>query len=109
MCRSSPFRGRCTTDMFCDSVQTSIHGRSRRSRAFTLMEVVITVTVIGFCAGLVIAAFSSAIRGGPLAPAANVLASDVEFCQQECIARPSEPRKIVFNVQQNQYSIYQKG
>jgi hypothetical protein len=37
--------------------------------------------------------------------AANVLAADIEYCASECIAQPSTPRAISFDVTHNRYSV----
>jgi prepilin-type N-terminal cleavage/methylation domain-containing protein len=74
-------------------------------RAFTLVEVIMVLLVLGIAAAMVVPAVGSNLYAARLKTAANVLASDIEFCQSECIAQPSAPRAVVLDVASNTYKL----
>ena len=74
-------------------------------RAFTLFEMTVVVLIIGIAAAAILAAVGGDIRSAKLATAANVLASDIEFCQGECINHPDSLRQINFDLTNNKYSV----
>ena len=78
-------------------------------RAFTLFELAVVVLIIGIAAAALLAAVGGDIRSARLATAANVLASDIEFCQGECINRPDTPRQITFDLTNNKYTVQDKA
>jgi Tfp pilus assembly protein FimT len=78
---------------------------SRRARAFTLFEIVLVLLVLGIAAMMVVPAVGSNLYAARLKTAANVLASDIEFCQSECIAQPNAPRAVIFDAAANTYKV----
>ncbi len=80
--------------------------RAEHCRAgYTLFEITLVVLIIGIAAGIFMAQTGGDLHSSRLSSAANVLASDIEFCQGDCINQPSAPRKIVFNTTLNTYSV----
>jgi Tfp pilus assembly protein FimT len=79
--------------------------RKQRNAGFTLFEITLVTLILGICAGTFLAAAGGDLRSSRLGVAANVLASDIEFCQGDCINQPSAPRKMVFDTTGNTYSI----
>lgn len=77
----------------------------RARRAFTLFELTLVVLIIGIAAGTFLAAAGGDLHSARLKTACNVLASDIEFCEGECINQPSAPRKIVIDTTGNSYSV----
>src|SRR5271169_512195 len=71
--------------------------RETSRRAFTLFELVTVVFIIGLAAAVLFAAAGGDLHSPRLATAANILASDIELCQGECINRPNTPRAVSFN------------
>ncbi|HUO09731.1 MAG TPA: prepilin-type N-terminal cleavage/methylation domain-containing protein [Phycisphaerae bacterium] len=82
---------------------------NRRPGGFTLFELAVVVLIIGIAAAALVAAVGGDIRSSRLSIAANVLASDIEFCQGECINRPDTPRQITFDLTNNKYSVQVKS
>jgi prepilin-type N-terminal cleavage/methylation domain-containing protein len=82
-------------------------GRGRRGvmGGFTLFEMVLVLLVIGIAAAAIVPAVGNNIRSPKLRTAANVLASDIEFCASECIAQPNAPRAINFDTTGNKYTV----
>ena len=80
----------------------------RNARGFTLFEITVVVLIIGIAAAALLATVGGDLRSARLATAANILASDIEFCQGECINRPDAPRQITFDVTNNKYSVQDK-
>lgn len=74
-------------------------------RAFTLFEILIVVVILGIVAAIFVPAAGNNIRSSRLRTAANVLAADIEFCQSECITRPSDARGLQFDTTNNKYSV----
>jgi prepilin-type N-terminal cleavage/methylation domain-containing protein len=79
--------------------------RRTARRGFTLFEIVLVTLILGICAGTFLAAAGGDLRSSRLSVAANVLASDIEFTQGECINQPSDPCKMVFDTVGNTYSV----
>ena len=73
--------------------------------AFTLFELVLTVLVIAIAAAILVPAVGNNLYSSRLPSAANVLASDIEFCASECITRPATPRAVVFDTTNNKYTL----
>jgi prepilin-type N-terminal cleavage/methylation domain-containing protein len=76
-----------------------------RFRGFTFAELAIVVLIVGIIALLAIPAMNNNMSSPRLSTSANVLAADIEFCLSECVARPNDPRVIVFDTTNNKYSI----
>ena len=77
----------------------------RRSRGgYSLVELMITVAVIGIAAALVVPMFF-ATDITRLNWAARLLVSDLEYSQMESIAHGDDPRVIVFDTVNDAYSI----
>ena len=74
-------------------------------RAFTLFEMTVVVLIIGIASAAILAAVGGDIRSAKLATAANVVATDIEFCQGECINHPDSLRQIKFDLTNNKYSV----
>jgi len=90
---------------FRQSTSGTIPRPKRWPRGFTLFELTVVILIIGIAAAVLLAAVGGDIRSSRLSIAANVLASDIEFCQGECINRPDTPRQITFNLTNNTYSV----
>ena len=73
-------------------------------RAFTLFEIVLVLLILGIAAALVVPKAGN-LYAGRLKTAANLLASDIEFCQSECIGQPNAPRAVIFDKFHNNYKI----
>lgn len=83
---------------------------SERGRfGFTLFEMVLVVLILGTVAAALVPPIGNNLYSPRLRTAANVLASDIDFCASECIARPSAPRIITFDSTANRYSIIDFG
>jgi prepilin-type N-terminal cleavage/methylation domain-containing protein len=85
--------------------QTRSGSPSGRRRGFSLFELTIVVLVIGVIAAIFVPAVGTNLRSSRLSTAANVLASDIEYCQSECITRPSAPRSIIFDTINEKYTL----
>ncbi len=70
-------------------------------RAFTLIEVLITVTIVGLAAAMVV---PQMLKSGTLTvqAAARMVIADLLYAQNEAIARQT-PRRIVFDASANSY------
>jgi Tfp pilus assembly protein FimT len=73
--------------------------------AFTLFEIVLVVLIMGIVAAALVPPVGANLYSPRLRMAANVLAADIEYCASECIAQPSTPRAITFDIAHNRYSI----
>src|SRR4051812_31933606 len=82
---------------------------TRNRRGFTLFELVLVVLVVGIAASIVLPSLGSNWYSPRLRSAANVLAADIEFCSSECITRPTAPRGIVFDLENNKYTVQDMG
>ncbi len=78
--------------------------RRRRAGAFTLFEIMLVIAIIGLIGLIAVPQFSGQ-SGMRLTTAANVLASDIEFCENECISHPDALRVIKFDTTNNRYWI----
>ena len=76
-----------------------------KQTGFTMFEVTIVVLIVGIIGAFLIPIVATNLTASRLSTAANVLASDIEFCASECITRPSTPRKIIFDTSQNRYTL----
>jgi prepilin-type N-terminal cleavage/methylation domain-containing protein len=74
----------------------------RPRRGFTLFEVILVVVVVGLIGMLAVPEFTGTSRMR-LTTAANVLAADIEFCENDCITHPNDLRVIKFNTTSNTY------
>jgi len=72
---------------------------------FSMFEVTIVVLIVGIIGAFLIPIVATNLTASRLSTATNVLASDIEFCASECITRPSTPRKIVFDLARNCYTL----
>jgi prepilin-type N-terminal cleavage/methylation domain-containing protein len=77
---------------------------SRRRSAFTMFELAIVTLIIGIAAAIAVPSLTgrSNVR---LAQAANVIAADIDFCQNDCVAHPNALRVFVIDVTNNDYYI----
>lgn len=76
-----------------------------RARGFTLFELTLVVLILAIAAAVVVPMASGDLRSARLKVAANTLASDIEFCQGDCINQPSTPRQISFDLTNNTYTV----
>ena len=83
--------------------QTSTHPR-RRIRSFTLVELLIVVMIIAIAAAIIMPALGTT-EATKLIAAGRLVASDVEFAQNESIVHPDDPRLIKIDSGGNQYWI----
>ena len=76
---------------------------TRRQRGYTLIEVLITVTIMGLAAAVIV---PNMMRGGTLGvqAGARMVIADLLFAQNEAMAQQST-RRIVFNTATNSYRI----
>jgi prepilin-type N-terminal cleavage/methylation domain-containing protein len=81
----------------------SRHRRPRR--AFTLFEIILVVLILGIIAAALVPPLGNNLYSPRLRTAANVLAGDLDFCASECIAQPSAPRIISFDLTGNTYTV----
>jgi len=77
----------------------------RCRRAFTLFEMTLVVLILGTIAAALVGPVGTNITSPRLRTAANVLASDLEFCASESIAQPSAPRSVTFDLTHNKYTL----
>lgn len=73
--------------------------------AFTLFEMTLVVLIIGIIAAALVPPMGRNLTSPRLRTAANILATDLEFCASECIAQPSAPRTIAFDLANNCYTL----
>lgn len=75
----------------------------RQSRAYTLMELLVVVAILGIAAALVVPVVSA---GDPLRvqTAVRSVASDIMFAQSDALAY-QQRRGIVFDIDRNRYTI----
>jgi len=71
-------------------------------RAFTLLEMLVTISIIGVAAALVIPAFNDDARLRVMA-ASSVLTSDIELAQVLNISYPKDPVVVRFEPDQQRY------
>jgi len=75
-----------------------------RHHAFTLIELLIVIVILGICYGLVLPTMgdSKELR---LREAARMLAADIELAQTESITHADDPRIVKFDTTNHQYWI----
>ena len=78
---------------------------NRRRGGFTLFELTLVVLLLGIVAAILVPVVGGSFTSSRLPAAANVLASDIELCASSCIAMPSNPQAIVFDLTNNTYSV----
>lgn len=80
---------------------------SRRVRAFTLVEVLVVVIIIGIAAAVVVPAM---LRPGSLhvQAAARIVIADLLYAQNDAIAK-QRPRRVVFDLANNRYRLTDGG
>lgn len=78
-------------------------GTIRRTKAYTLIEVLITVTIMGLAAAIVV---PNMMKGGTLGvqAGARMIIADLLFAQNEAMAQQST-RRVVFNTDTNSYRV----
>jgi type IV fimbrial biogenesis protein FimT len=76
----------------------------RSAPAFTLVELLIVITIMAIIAGLAAPMFGE-VRGIRLQEAAKLVAADIEFAQTDAILHSADPRLIRFNTAASQYWI----
>ena len=107
---------RCRHSVQLMSLKAGSHqpraGRGRQAKAcpasrggFSLFELTIVILIIGIVAAMMLPAVGTNYTSSRLSSAANVLASDIEFCASECITHPSNARAIVFDLTNNNYTV----
>lgn len=69
------------------------------------MEILTVVCILGIVAAALVTPLNSNVYAPRLRTAANVLAADIDYCASECIAQPSNPRVIQFDLSNNKYSM----
>ncbi len=74
-----------------------------RGRAYTLVEVLVVVTVLGIAAAMVIPEMSSA-HSLRVQAAVRTIVSDITFAQSDALAM-QEPRAVVFDLETNSYTL----
>ena len=99
------------------TLQTSELGRSDRpddcflrrriGKAFTLIELMIVIVVIGIAAAMAIPMMSSA-TSFQIRAAANVIAGDLEYAKSMAISH-GQPYSVVFDIDNESYEILQNG
>jgi prepilin-type N-terminal cleavage/methylation domain-containing protein len=82
---------------------------TRPRHAFTLFELMLVVCILGIIAAALLPPIGANLYSARLRTAANVLAADIDFCSSECIAQPSAPLAINFDLQNNKYTVIQFG
>lgn len=82
--------------------KSKINNRKSKS-AFTLIEVLIVVTIIGIAGAIIVPHMLTAGTMGVQAAARMVIA-DLLYAQNEAIAN-QQPRQVVFNVAENSYRL----
>lgn len=77
--------------------------RRRSKRGYTLIEVLITVTIMGLAAAIVV---PNMMQGGTLGvqAGARMIIADLLFAQNEAMAQQST-RRVVFNTTNNSYRV----
>lgn len=74
-------------------MQLTRHGAARRGRGFTLIEVLVTLTILGILMAAAAPAFSAWVRNARIRTVAQALQDGLRFAQAESIRRN---RQIVF-------------
>jgi prepilin-type N-terminal cleavage/methylation domain-containing protein len=83
------------------------HSATRHSawRGFSLFEMTLVVLILGIIAAALIPPIGNNLTSPRLRTAANVLATDLEYCASESIAQPGAPRSITFDLVNNKYTL----
>ena len=79
-----------------------LRSHARRRTAFTLLELMVSVTIIAVAAAAVIPSYSDSGRARVIA-ATSIITSDIELAQVMTISYPSEPVVVRFDPAQNRY------
>jgi prepilin-type N-terminal cleavage/methylation domain-containing protein len=76
---------------------------ARKSKGYTLIEVLITVTIMGIAAAIIV---PNMLQGGSLGvqAGARMIIADLLFAQNEAMAQQST-RRVVFNTDTNSYRV----
>lgn len=84
-------------------MRKSIATRPRFSAGYTLIEVLIVVTIMGLAAAIVV---PNMLQGGSLGvqAGARMIIADLLFAQNEAMAQQS-PRRVTFNTTENSYRV----
>jgi len=84
-------------------MQPSRTTRKRTTRAYTLIEVLITVTIMGLAAAIIV---PNMLQGGTLGvqAGARMIIADLLFAQNEAMAQQSD-RRLVFDSAGNSYRV----
>jgi len=80
----------------------AVHRLSKRAPGFTLLEVLVVVTIIAVVAMAVLPGFREDSRLRVMA-AASIIASDIEYAQVLNIAHPEDPVVVRFDPAKGQY------
>lgn len=85
------------------TIQRSRTTRSRPTNAYTLVEVLVTVTIMGIAAAIVV---PNMMQGGTLGvqAAARMIIADLLFAQNEAMAQQSD-RRVTFDPANNRYRV----
>lgn len=77
---------------------------TRRSAGFSLVEMMITVTILGI-AGAMVMPMLRPNHDAKLRSAASLLAADLDACRAEAVAHGEDPRLIVFDTTAHAYHL----
>ncbi len=77
---------------------------TKRQRGFTLIEVLVTVTIVAVVAAMVLPAFNNSERGRLIA-ATQILRADLELAAVMTISDPANPVVVRFNPAADQYHL----
>src|SRR5438045_3147298 len=79
--------------------------KSSGRRAFSLFEMTLVILILGTIAAALVEPVGTNLTSPRLRTAANVLASDLEFCASESIAQPNALRSVTFDLVHNKYTL----
>jgi len=103
-CRSRVKHGRaCIRSARADLAARPVRPAPRRAAGFTLVEILLTVAILGL-AGLLVIPYMTNLPSFETEAAVRQIVSDLSYAQSDAMAR-QQPRRVLFDVESDEYRL----